>query len=93
MKKEKPYLLEFYGKDCPHCERMREMTLELEEEGLVFERLETWESVKNDALMHELSHGKCDGVPYFYNKKTGKSICGETTYKKLKAWATEHDKT
>ena len=71
MKKEKPYLLEFYGDDCPHCERMREITLEIEkEEGVVFERLEVWNSVKNDALMHELAKNGCDGVPYFYNKKT-----------------------
>ena len=35
-----------------------------------------------------LSFGRCNGVPFFYNKKTKQFICGATSYDNLKTWAT-----
>ena len=34
-----------------------------------------------------LSVRRCKGVPFFYNKKTKRYICGATTYGNLRAWA------
>jgi hypothetical protein len=30
---------------------------------------------------------ECGGVPFFFNKKNKKTICGSAPYGKLKAWA------
>ena len=30
---------------------------------------------------------ECGGVPFFYNTKTEKFICGEADYETLKKWA------
>lgn len=84
----RPNLIEFYGEDCPHCERVRELTLKLEKEfGVTFIRLEVWNNIKNEIKMQEYSRGGCDGVPYLYNEESGIGICGEVSYKKIKAWA------
>lgn len=86
--KSEPKLIEFYGDDCPHCERVRELTLKLEKEyGVKFTRLEVWNNIKNEAKMNEISRGNCEGVPYLHNEETGEGICGEMSYSKLKAWA------
>ena len=29
----------------------------------------------------------CGGVPFFFNERTGKKICGNTSFEKLKVWA------
>ena len=39
--------------------------------------------------MREYDKGYCGGVPFFFNKKTGKWLCGEVDYERLKKWATE----
>jgi len=83
-------LLEFYGDECPHCVKMRELTERLEKEkGVAVQRLEVWHNDENLKKMEELDTGKnvCGGVPFFINTKTGKTICGEATYKELVKWA------
>jgi len=40
-------------------------------------------------LMREYDKGYCGGVPFFFNKKTGKWICGSADYERLKKWAFE----
>ncbi len=30
---------------------------------------------------------RCNGVPFFYNKRSKRFICGATTYENLKSWA------
>lgn len=35
----------------------------------------------------ELDKDFCGGVPFFYNTKTNKWICGEADYDTLKKWA------
>jgi len=60
-----------------------------EEEGVHIAKLDVWHNEQNAKLMKEVDHGYCGGVPFFYNKKTGKWICGEADYDRLKNWALE----
>jgi hypothetical protein len=53
------------------------------------ERLEIWHNEGNAKLMKEYDKSHCGGVPFFFNKRTGKWICGSTDYDQLKEWATE----
>ena len=62
----------------------------LEEEiGRTVEKLEVWHSEANAKIMREYDKGYCGGVPFFFNKKTGKWICGEADLERLKKWALE----
>ena len=82
------HLLEFYGTECPHCVRMHALVERLEkEEGLTFDRFEVWHNRENEKRMLELDKDLCGGVPFFYNTKSNKWICGEDTYEELKKWA------
>ena len=81
-------LIEFYGTECVHCKEMEPLLERLEkEEGLKVEKLEVWHNSKNAELLQKYDSGKCGGVPFFYNTKTGKWICGSADYEKFKAWA------
>lgn len=83
-----PNLLEFYGTECVHCKEMDPLIERLrDEEGIELTRLEVWHNMKNAEILQSLDKGFCGGVPFLYNKKTGKWICGSTSYEKLKAWA------
>ena len=82
------HLLEFYGTECPHCVEMRSLTERLErEEGVKIERLEVWHNDENAKKLEEIDKEFCGGVPFFYNTKTEKWICGEASYQELKNWA------
>lgn len=86
-------LIEFYGTECVHCREVDPLIEKLEkEEGVKITRLEVWHNSENAALMDKLDRDEkgqtlCGGVPFFYNEKTGKKICGTTSYEKLKKWA------
>lgn len=81
-------LLEFYGTECVHCHEMQPLVERLEkEEGVKIEKREVWHNSENAQLMQQYDKGYCGGVPFFYNTKTGKWICGSTPYEKLKEWA------
>lgn len=86
-------LIEFYGTECVHCREVDPLIEKLEkEEGVKITRLEVWHNSENAALMDKLDRDEkgqtlCGGVPFFYNEKTGKKICGTTSYDKLKKWA------
>ena len=83
-----PDLIEFYGTECVHCREMEPQIARLEkEEGIKLTRLECWHNSKNAQLLEKTDDGKCGGVPFFFNAKTGKWICGSTSYEKLKEWA------
>ena len=60
-----------------------------DEAGVRVERLEVWHNEGNAKRMREYDKGYCGGVPFFFNKKTGKWICGSSDYEGLKKWATE----
>lgn len=86
-------LIEFYGTECVHCKDMIPIMEKLEkEEGIKIEKMEVWHSSENARLMEDYDTDKdgnviCGGVPFFVNEKTGKKICGNTSYEKLKQWA------
>jgi glutaredoxin-related protein len=84
-------LLFFYGLECPHCIRMEKFVDKLKKEGHDIEKVEIWHNEKNNKMMEELDNEPepCGGVPFFLNKKSKKTVCGEVTYKELKEWAEE----
>jgi thiol-disulfide isomerase/thioredoxin len=82
-------LINFYGKECPHCHKMAPLIKALEAQtGVTVDRLEVWYDEDNMKKLTSLDkEGLCGGVPYFYNTDTGASICGEATLEELVAWA------
>lgn len=83
-----PNLLHFYGTECIHCKEMEPLLEKLKkEEKIEVTQLEVWHNQKNAELLQKLDNGKCGGIPFFYNKKTEKWICGNCSYEKLKDWA------
>lgn len=79
----------FYGTECSHCHEMIPLVEKLEKELKVkVDQLEIWHNSKNKAIFDKSNTiVKCTGVPFFYNKKSKKGICGATSYDKLKSWA------
>jgi len=84
-------LIEFYGKECPHCNTMHPRVERLEKElGLTVEKFETWHDEENEKKRREYDAGdECGGVPFFVNTETGEKICGAVSYERLKEWAAE----
>ncbi len=81
-------LLEFYGTECVHCNEMKPLVERLEkEEKVVVQKLEVWHNAANAKILEQYDQGICGGVPFFYNKKTAKAICGAVDYPALKKWA------
>ena len=89
----KERLIEFYGTECVHCKEMVPIREKLEKQLKVkITRLEVWHDSNNAKLMQQYDKDEqgnefCGGVPFFYSEKTGKKICGNTSFVKLKAWA------
>ncbi|MFW3145336.1 MAG: hypothetical protein ACMUIE_00810 [Thermoplasmatota archaeon] len=85
---EESHLLDFYGAECPPCIQLEMYINRLrEEEGVVITRYEVWHNSQNQNLMMKYSRGRCNGVPFMYNKKNDSFLCGEVTYERLKEWA------
>jgi thiol-disulfide isomerase/thioredoxin len=83
-------LVEFMGTECTICEQMEPLVQRLmAEEGVEIHKLEIWHNQENANLFMEIDQGNCGGVPFFYNRKTGKWVCGKTSYEKFKKWALE----
>lgn len=83
-------LYEFYGQECPHCQKMQVLTTKLMEEhpDVHIERKEVWHNEENMKFIKECDKkDKCGGVPYYFNDVTGDWLCGEVSYKKLLKWA------
>lgn len=82
-------LLQFTGRECVHCHEMDPLVDAVQDElGVKIQQFEVWHNEENNKLWKSLDKGFCNGVPFFYNRKTGKWICGEANYDKLKDWAT-----
>jgi thiol-disulfide isomerase/thioredoxin len=87
---KEPELMEFYGNECPHCIEMVPLVEKLEKvEGVKVQKFETWHDEENAKKFQEMDQGKCGGVPFFINTKTGNWICGSTDYETLRKWALE----
>ena len=86
-------LIMFSGTECVHCKEMYPIVEKVEKDlGIKVTRLEVWHNADNAKLMKEADKDAegnefCGGIPFFYNEKTGKKICGNTKYERLKAWA------
>ena len=86
-------LIEFYGTECAHCKDMVPLIEKLDKEhGIKITRLEVWHDSENARLLKKCDKDEdgnefCGGIPFFFNEKTGKKICGNTKFEKLKAWA------
>ena len=88
MVEDNKRLLMFTGTECTHCHEMNPLVERLEKElGVKVEHVEVWHNSENRALLERLDNGKCGGVPFFFNENNGKWICGNTSYDKLKEWA------
>ena len=82
-------LIYFTGTECSHCKSMEPVINQVEKDlKISFNRKEVWHNMANQDEFRKLAAGKCDGIPFFYNKKTEKSICGRASFESLKAWAT-----
>jgi thiol-disulfide isomerase/thioredoxin len=82
------HLIEFYGTECGICKEMEPLVERLEEElGIKIKKYEVWHNHENAKLFMKYDQGKCGSVPFYYNKKTGKGLCGRVSYEKLKEWA------
>jgi len=76
-------LLEFYGTECGHCKKMKPLVERLELEA----NLKRAHNEANANRLKEYDEGDCGGIPFFYNRKTGLSLCGAHDYETLKKWA------
>lgn len=82
------HLLEFYGTECHFCIQMAPTIEKLEKElGVTITKYEVWHDDENAKLLEQYDKGHCGGVPFFYNTKTDKWICGYAEYDELKTWA------
>jgi hypothetical protein len=57
------------------------------EEKVKFDRFEVWHDKENEKKLLAIDKNLCGGVPFFYNTKTKKFICGGAEYDELKAFA------
>lgn len=82
------HLLMFGGTECVHCHEMDPIVEQLKkDEGIEIQYLESWHDDENAKLLEQYDKGRCGGVPYFYNTKNDKFICGSCDYETLKQWA------
>ena len=82
------HLLMFTGTECVHCHEMEPLVERLEKELKVkVKRLEVWHNAENAKILEEKDTIGCGGIPFFYNEKTKKALCGAVGYEELKAWA------
>ena len=81
-------LIMFTGTECTHCHEMDPLVEQLEKEIKVsVEKLEVWHNAENMALLESVDQGMCGGIPFFFNEKSNRKICGNVKYDKLKEWA------
>ena len=85
-------LIMFSGTECVHCKEMDPILAELEKEGVYIVHVEVWHNAENAAWLESLDCNTdgsvfCGGIPFFYNEKTGKRLCGNQKIEKLRLWA------
>jgi len=93
ISRNKGRLIMFTGTECDHCHENEPVVEQVEKElGIKIERLEVWHDAKNAAFLEKIDTNPdgsafCGGIPFYYNEKTGKRLCGPQKYEKLLAWA------
>ncbi len=67
---------------------MHELVEQIEkEEGIKVDTFEVWHNKENEKKMEAISHfNECGGVPFFFNTKNNKWLCGEVSLEELKDW-------
>ena len=86
-------LIMFSGTECDHCHEMLPIVSQLEKEtGVKITSVEVWHNAENAAFLENIDKNAdgsvfCGGIPLFYNEKTGKKLCGNQKFEKLKDWA------
>lgn len=88
MTQPKSHLIMFTGTECTHCHEMEPLVEKLEKElSVKVERLEVWHNAENAKLLKQYDQDFCGGIPFFYNMKNDRWICGSVEYDELKSWA------
>lgn len=85
-----PHLIGFYAEQSMEAKRMKYLgdLLEHEIPGTKIVWLEAWQNPLNERLRATIDlRNQCGGVPYLFNRKTGKVLCGVVAYDKLRLWA------
>lgn len=80
---------EFYGEECPHCQKMLKLTDKLMKEfpEVTIVRKEVWHDKGNMDLVKSYDkNDECGGLPFYYDTDTEKWLCGEVAYEELKKW-------
>tara|TARA_Y100000310_G_scaffold151291_1_gene150875 strand:+ start:9723 stop:10016 length:294 start_codon:yes stop_codon:yes gene_type:complete len=86
-------LIMFTGTECDHCHENEPLVEQVEKElGVKIERHEVWHDATNAAMLEKIDKNEdgsvfCGGIPFFYNEKSGKKLCGPQQLEKLKEWA------
>jgi len=80
-------LLMFYGTECHFCHDAEPIIDKLAQELKVkVTKLEVWHNSENKKLMVKLNKINCGGVPFFYNEKTEKALCGNQSEQTFRKW-------
>ncbi len=67
----------YFGTECTHCHEMEPLLDEIAKElGVEVEKLEVWHNAENMQQMEGQDKGRCGALPFLYNKKTDKFLCG-----------------
>jgi hypothetical protein len=93
--------IEFYGAECPHCNNMKPIVAQVENEtGVQFDKLEVWHNDTNrelylkyaNYLMRDcgLPNNNTIAVPAFLSLKTNNSICAERSVDELKNFISQN---
>jgi thiol-disulfide isomerase/thioredoxin len=82
--------IEFYGAECPHCNKMKPIVAQVENEtGVTFDKLEIWhnDTNRNTYLVYQNEITRDCGnlvIPTFLSLKTNNTKCGEMSADDLK---------
>mmetsp|Transcript_95023 Transcript_95023/g.188247 ORF Transcript_95023/g.188247 Transcript_95023/m.188247 type:complete len:168 (-) Transcript_95023:331-834(-) len=90
IQEAEPHLIGFYAEQSMEAKRMKYLgdLLEKELPGVKIVWLEAWQNPLNERLRATIDlRNQCGGVPYLFNRKTGKVLCGVVAYDKLRLWA------
>jgi len=90
FQESEPHLIGFYAEQSMEAKRMKYLgdLLEKELPGNRIVWLEAWQNPLNERLRATIDlRNQCGGVPYLFNRKTGKVLCGVVAYDKLRLWA------